>query len=1294
MNFFYSKERDIKLLLSTLITFLAADSFGSSLNLSQQPLFLTTGVSPNIFVTIDNSTSMQMAVVPDGAHTDTIRLSRRGKSSTFNGLYYNPNVVYTAPYAVSYNQTTGEITKTRLTTSFTNAYINGFKSNLGTVDLSTDYKVSWGYNPNLTSNPRGSTYANSGLATNGASVLAENPSADFFKAETITETKTTSGTGTFSATVYSTGTYDSNGVKFSVSGNSRSCSATFLTSKTTTSSGASTTVTTYPSSASCSVSWNSYRISAQTQTQTQTTTTSTKTEDKTKVGVPAYYYIYDTSVATCTSPTVTNDNCYRLVTVSDNSGINNTDERQNFAIWYSFYRNRALAAQTATNLALVDISDNVRLGWQALGDSSSCILNAGSANCRGITNSSSASYDNRLRQFSNSHRTAFFNWLGDIYYNQSTPLQQALERVGQLIKTTGLNGPYAFSPGSELTPEYSCRASYSLMVTDGIWNYAFNSGENDNSSTTLPDGKSFSPIAPYKDPYSNTLADLAFKYWAADAQPRLENNVQPYSPITVNTTYGTNTLTPYWNPKNDPATWQHLTGFYVGIGLSSALTNPEWKGDTYSGGFEAIASNALAWPEAKSGSYNNVYDLWHAAINSRGEFFSAESANELVSSMQKVVTRITESTNASAGKADSPYLEETNFSQKEIYKPTFSSSDWSGDLIKYSSTSSGMTLTWSAQSILDKLYKEGNTNYNARKIFISSDKTSNKLQDFSWENLNNLQPLLNRNLSGTDSFGRERVAFLRGSRLYETPTSTPRFRARTHILGDIVDSTPAYVSSPSLSAEKMNALANNSDSSYSDFKSKWAARAPRVYVGANDGMLHSFDSSGNETFSFIPTEVIKNLYKLTDTNYNSSTHQYYVNGSPVVSDVYFNNEWHTVLIGSLRGGGRSIFALDITDPSDIKLLWEKSAADIDYQDLGYTYAEPLIIRLGSGQWAVAIANGYNSKDDKAVLYLTDVKDGSLIKKFEVSDSKATPNGLSTPTQLDINNDLITDYLYAGDLHGNVWRFDLFSDDINTTALASQYRIAFGGTPLFTAKATTKDSSNTSQPITSAPYVLQHPLSGYMVLFGTGKYIEVTDAAVNLTKSMSLYGIWDKGATGINDTENLTVTRDKLQKQTIGSDESSSYTNSSGTTTNTIGNTISNNTITYSTKTEDDGKLGWYIDLPLNGEMVINSPKYKAESLIISTILPNDDPCSSGIESYVYSLDAYTGAGKNNIIIGNAQLYSRVKLSNLYSGPNTSLSSDRSNINISGTCVEGECKDRVTIPAGAYRQTWRSIYRED
>ncbi|MEH3022671.1 MAG: PilC/PilY family type IV pilus protein [Pseudomonas oryzihabitans] len=1291
-----------------LVAVVTGDAQGAALNLSQQPLFLTNSVGPNLFVTLDNSTSMQMAVVPDASNTDAIRPTRRAKSAAFNSLYYNPAISYPAPYAVSYSAT-GGLTRTRLTTSFTSAYVNGYRPGLGSVNLASDYRVSWSYNPNLvTSDPnvaRGSTYGNPGLQNNSPSMLAENPAQDFYSSGTYRGVSSTYGTLTLLNILLGVGfTETINGAQVSIS--DASLLARLLTGAALNggcaASIANTSAVTY-SNVTCTrnveygllgvISSVNYTITANTNVSAAIT------------GVPAYYYQYDTTLATCLPASLQTDGCYRRVLVSASSGPNGTDERQNFANWYSFYRSRALAAQTSTNLALADASESIRVGWQALGTSDSCILVTANANCRGIANASTSAYDNRLRPFTGAHRAAFFTWLGDVYYNQSTPLLQAVARVGELLKTGGSESPYAFQPGTSESPVYGCRASYSLVVTDGIWNAAYTTSNVDGTAATLPDGQQYSPQAPFQDSTASTLADLAFLYWRTDAQPNLDNKVPPYNTVSGNEIQGSRTLTPYWNPRNDPATWQHLTGFYVGIGLSSALVNPAWGGDTFSGGYAGLAGGSTSWPVAgadNSVNQNNVYDLWHAAINSRGEFFSAENASDLISSLSEVVSRISQSTSAGASQTVSP-TQEGDSTALYTYVPSFSSTDWSGDLIKYRRTETARTPIWSAGQQLDSRFPVGNTSYAGRTLYSASRGV---LAPFTWANLTATQQgYLNRTAAGTsDTYGSRRVDYLRGDRSLEAPGATPSFRPRTHILGDMVNSSPVVVAAPNSPIALMNATVG--DTSYADFRTANLNRERRIYVGANDGMLHAFDDQGAEVFAFIPSAVIPTLNKLADRSYNGG-HQAYVDNTPVVGDVYFGGRWRTVLIGTLRGGGQGIFALDITNPNAPVLLWEKSASDADYADLGFTYARPVITRLHTGGWGVVVSNGYNSVRDTAVLYVMNVADGSLVKALPVSDALTTPNGLSAPFVADVDGDLIGDYAYAGDLHGNLWRFDLIGSSLVVVAAADNFRVAFGGRPLYTAQASSvaPGTTNLVQPITASPTVIAHPTGiGHLVIFGTGKYLEAGDAIANPGKAMTLYGIWDRQTDGSAAGSTPALTIASLQQQTLGGEQRISYIGAAGTSVGSTANVVSSNAVSwYDAVTTATGKQGWYLNLPLNGELVINKPQLFSGTLLMSSLIPSTDACTAGVTTYLYALDPYTGGNNNGLFnLGVDTVYGRIQLDGLlggivpfvYGNGHFSVEGTLADVAVGGSAGSSQEDGLTGRQPPSRRQTWRVISNQD
>jgi type IV pilus assembly protein PilY1 len=508
-----------------------------------------------------------------------------------------------------------------------------------------------------------------------------------------------------------------------------------------------------------------------------------------------------------------------------------------------------------------------------------------------------------------------------------------------------------------------------------------------------------------------------------------------------------------------------------------------------------------------------------------------------------------------------------------------------------------------------------------------------------------------------DANGAARLGYLRGERTNEL-TNGGIFRDRTSVLGDIIHSSPLYVGVPqrrypsNWSDNLGGGTPENAGSAqtYSSFKTDYKGRATMVYSGSNDGLLHgfesgTFDSSGNlvagtnkgkELLAYMPSQVLASARHLT---YPSYTHRYYVDGPPVENDVFFegDDKWHTVLAGGLGSGGQGLYALDITNPSDSSasaplfdeaeasqlVLWEFT--DEDDPDLGYTISNPAIVRLHNGDWGVVVGNGYNNTEadgaasgtGNAVFYVLDIENGNVLAKFDTGvgsaqdpTAQSRPNGLASVFPVDKDGDFITDYVYGGDLFGNVWRFDL------TDTNESNWTISEFGTgsakPLFTAV----DGSGNPQSITTKVQVAAHPNGvghGVMVYFGTGKYLEVGDAAANTSTIQTFYGIWDKDFFGVGTSidaigalssikkSGFTRTSD-LQQQQIDAVEASGNRNF---------RRVTNNTVDYSAP-----KHGWYLDLKLStgsneGEMVIADPVVRGNGVIFTTFIPSADICNAG-----------------------------------------------------------------------------------
>lgn len=988
-------------------------------------------------------------------------------------------------------------------------------------------------------------------------------------------------------------------------------------------------------------------------------------EDGTEDGQAAYYYRYVASECEG-NKSLHDETCYVYHKVGSETNRTVADSQQNFANWYSFYRTRVFAASSAATLAFEAVGETARLGFQALNKCASF-----SASCAGWTGDT---VDSRLRPFTGSHKEGLYKWLTIAPAQNGTPLRSAMKRAGEEITRTGVNGAYASLPGTTLEPQIECRPSYHMLFTDGVWNSDDISsyGNADKTATAMPTGKpksdfgtqDYTPKAPFKDDYSNTLADIAFSQWITDARPDIDNKV----PTFITAKEGTNEEK-FWNPRNDPAHWQHMTTFTVGLGFSASMTDPDFNGETFGGDFEALSNGTKNWPEAKKDGSKNAYDLWHAAVNGRGKFFSADDPNSLVESFRAVLQGIQDRTaTAAAPASDSAIVQGAEFA----YSASFNSEDWTGDLRAFALTAENGTVTvadtpsWSAQEQLSK------TNPNDRDIYFAD--AAQKLAPFKFASLSAAQRLMMRRnaVGGTDNLGKARVEWLRGKIDGEGTTFRTRGpSAARKLLGDIIYSAPLYVGAPkALNLDKAEGLALTDPNSYETFKAAQAARKPMVYVGANDGMLHAFDAAtGDEVFAFIPSEVFPKLHKLSSTGYIQEP---FVDGELTSFDVYdpsASTKWRTLLVGTLRGGGRSVFALDVTNPDKPALMWEISGTQAlgstVRPKLGYTYARPQIARLHNNKWSVVIGNGYKSANDQSHLLIVDALTGKTIKEFDTGRGTADdPNGLAEPLLADVNGDLIVDSVYAGDLHGHMWRFDLLDTTVSTkeaiigdatlparrnSMATSSWKIAEGA-PLFTAK----QGDGKRQSITSRPQLALHPFGdSYLVTFGTGKYLESGDALPNTTRVDSFYSVWDRSV--LDKTKvNGEFTRAKLQQQKLLRFEDQQYQNMAGGTVEIVKNTIKRLTTepvdwyTYDDTPPFDAPVvnerGWYLDFveykddgtgkataadPVNvGEMMMTSPIVRGTGadpiVFFMTSTPLSSVCESGLENYIYGLSAAGG----------------------------------------------------------------------
>lgn len=1024
----------------------------------------------------------------------------------------------------------------------------------------------------------------------------------------------------------------------------------------------------------------------------------------------ADYYLFDASNSNCDGTAGDND-CYDRIVVSSSSGPAGSDERQNFANWYSFYRSRNLAVGSASSLAFTQLSSEVRVAWQNL---HSC--DGFDTSCQGWT---STNRDSRIAKFETTHRSDFYNWLFRLPASGGTPLRTALIRAGDMFAGSR---PYELDPGVTSSPVHACRQNYSIVMTDGRWNSdTVTIGNIDGSSSTLPDSVSYTAIPPYQDDDSDSLADIAAKYWSTDLKPSLVDSAAlKFMPINTNETIAyddpsngsgvdaSSTVIPYWNPKNDPATWQHMVNFTVGVGLSNALTesNLAWTGDTYSSGYDALATGYADWPDTGSGIVpGNIYDLWHAAINSRGQFFSAETPDALVTAFDTIIQRI-QSRQGSASNLSLNSGSVSSFSQ--FYQAIFDSKDWSGHLLArpISDGTGNLSCTTEARGELCPPAWDAGCALTGGSCASTGSSTSVPDWDadrevltyngtagvpFRWTNLTAAQQAELQD-GGTVIEGQNRLNYLHGDRSQEQQNSGA-LRDRDILLGDIVHSSPTYVGPPDkdypTDASWVDLLSgatpeNSATTQYGGFQSAHHTRLNVVYVGSNDGFVHGFRSGsfdtddsfievqndGREVLAYVPTQAYDYLSRLTDPNYRAAgLHKYFADGEMEATDVYFNGSWHTVLVGGLGAGGQGIYALDITDPSNFDesnasslVLWEFTDdyddGTYDADDLGYTFGQPHTVRLHNGKWGVLVGNGVNntfadgnvSTTGNAALYILDIETGTVMAKLDTgigvsaSYSGGKPNGLANITPIDLDGDVVTDYVYAGDLYGNVWRFDL-----TDTSEANWSVDDFGsGTirPLFVAIDTNVTPKR--QPITTKVLVDNHPLGrayGVMVFVGTGKYFEDSDNIADTSTEHSMYGVWDAHFPGFSNiatygtpTVAYDITRSNLQPQPIQYD----FFNPVHGERQRI---LSDSTVNWSTQ------VGWVVDLlagnstyddnstpadssddtvstvttyTREGEMIVANPVIIGDTIVASTLIPNPDACSSGGDGWIMVFNKLTG----------------------------------------------------------------------
>jgi len=642
-------------------------------------------------------------------------------------------------------------------------------------------------------------------------------------------------------------------------------------------------------------------------------------------------------------------------------------------------------------------------------------------------------------------------------------------------------------------------------------------------------------------------------------------------------------------------------------------------------------------------------------------YFTGDAPDKLISSLSSIFNNVLARSLSGAGASISTvnFQSTTNAG---AYTVEYNSKDWTGDVKGNQITvdAAGTPVTtnmWSAQDKLDLQVDNGggkNGWSTQRKIVTYKTGASPVGVPFALANLSATQQTY---LGTSTAAQQDMLDYLRGRQCHEvgntftsgctdTPAHKGLFRKRNHILGDIVSSEATVVPPPD--------APYSARPGYAAFKIAYAARKRMAYVGSNDGMLHAFDAdvgapavvgppalaavalgatAGKELWAYIPSFVLSGPSSpatatvdglAARTAATSFVHRYYVDQTPFDRDVDFCDtkgatcgvgspyDWRTIIFGGLNRGGRGYYAIDVTNPADWtdetavagKVLWEFSD-----EDMGFTFGRPVIVRTERDGWVVIVASGYNNtlgsvtaNQGKGFLYILNAKTGALIEKISTGVGTATtPSGFAHPAAfIPDTTTFFTDYVYGGDLEGNLWRFDLRGTP---------------GTYLDPTKLVNFSAGGSPQPITVEPKI-EIGANGVArwIFIGTGKLLHKDDLAD--TQLQTFYAIRDGS---------------RSQAFGTGSGQSALFGGLSHPISKSKLVAVTNLVAGYLPDTSKP--MGWYYDLHASEK--ITTPIDANEGLISwNGYVPTDDPCAPGAASNLYVAEYDTGKSRLTDVSGN------------------------------------------------------------
>jgi type IV pilus assembly protein PilY1 len=966
------------------------------------------------------------------------------------------------------------------------------------------------------------------------------------------------------------------------------------------------------------------------------------------------------------------------------------EEMTNFANWYVYYKSRLQMMKTSVGIAFSTLNANYKVGFAKLSEAA-----AGDA------------MEMVPADFTGASRTSWYSKLYSTTTSGSTPSRPAMDNVGRMFANLS---PYNYAAGKEVV-QYPCQQNFLILTTDGYWNgssvtdygvAAAAVASNDELETTSRFCSYAAGCVDPRDQSSPALADVALHWYnggsstgTVSLRPSLEPDMAKAGSVPA---------------RSGENTHLHMNTYTLGLGVDGVMNyDPNYDttarkvgSDFYNlitrvaSGCPWNANGPYVWPNPDVNNGGNtvqerVDDLWHAAVNGHGKYFSASQPKEVVSGLSEALSNMQIRLGAAAAAATS--TPNISLQDNDIFSDTFTTVKWYGELsAKKIDTSTGEVSTavkWNSSDTVGR-----DLGATGRPV-IMLDTATGGLKQVDYSTMSALEQSWFSNkctalaqctlLSTADralvNDGINLVNWLRGAQTYANDTLFRAYTLTDHtpvgesgpipiLLGDIASSKPAYL---------RDSRKSYSGAGYAAFKEGTLSRSATVFTAANDGMLHAFDADdGTERWAYMPRITMKKLYLQASTTYGTN-HQFTTDGSPELGDVQIGGAWATVLVAGLNGGGRGYYALNVTDPANPVALWElcadASICSRNDPDLGLTFGNPQF-GMWNGKWVVFLTSGYNNVpgvdnvatgSGEGILYIVDVATGAVLKKVSTkSGDVATPSGLAKITSIssDPSIDPVTTYIYGGDNNGRMWRFDL-TDTVGSAVSVVMMGDAGVLKPITTrpdvtlcAMTTATTANGVTTSVTSAQRV---------VLFGTGRLLDVPDTAN--TDVQSLFLLKDNGA-------EINVRGSTMVQQTLSQNGSGSN----------ISYALTKNTVDLGLKD------GWYFDWSLHpGERMNLDPQIVSGVANVVTNLPSSSSaCSVGGTSNVYQVDVCTGNALPNLPAGTilsgdsaAVGFIIVRLQN---GQLKMISTMATGATKTGNLTEGKSAD-------AHRVGWRKVKGE-